>query len=69
MNGNKKLTRSTSDRWIAGVCTGIANYFGWDVAIFRLVYLLLTVCTAFCGVVAYIILWICMPEDNEYNHL
>ena len=68
MENNKKLTRSTSDRWIAGVCAGIANYFGWDVAIFRLIYLLLTVCTAFCGVVAYIILWICMPEDNGYNN-
>ena len=68
MENNKKLTRSTSDRWIAGVCAGIANYFGWDVAIFRLVYLLLTVCRAFCGVVAYIILRICIPEDNGYNN-
>lgn len=65
MNTNKRLTRSSSDKWIAGVCSGIANYFGWDVAILRLVYLLLTVCTAFCGVLIYVILWICMPEDNQ----
>lgn len=53
-----------SDRWLAGVCSGIANYFGWDVAILRLVYLVLTLCTAFSGIIIYIILWICMPEDN-----
>ena len=56
METNKRLTRSTSDRWIAGVCAGIANYFGWDVAILRLVYLVLTLCTAFSGIIIYIIL-------------
>lgn len=45
-----------SDRWLAGVCSGIANYFGWDVAILRLVYLVLTLCTAFSGIIIYIIL-------------
>lgn len=68
MNGNKRLTRSTSDRWIAGVCSGIAKYFGWDPAILRLVYLVLTVCTGFCGVIVYIVLWLCMPEDKGYNN-
>ena len=68
MENNKKLTRSTSDRWIAGVCSGIAKYFDWDPAIFRLVYLVLTVCTGFCGVIVYIVLWLCMPEDKEYNN-
>lgn len=62
---NRRLTRSSSDKWIAGVCSGIANYFGWDVAILRLVYLLLTVCTAFSGVLVYLVLWICMPEDHR----
>lgn len=66
MSNGKRLTRSTSDKWLAGVCSGIANYFGWDPAIVRLVYLLLTVCTAFSGVIVYIVLWICMPEDNNY---
>lgn len=64
MSTNKRLVRSTSDKWIAGVCSGIANYFGWDVAILRLVYLLLTVFTGFCGVIVYIILWICMPKEQ-----
>lgn len=61
----KRLTRSTSDKWLAGVCGGIARYFGWDPAIVRLVYLLLTACTAFSGVIVYVILCICMPEDKQ----
>lgn len=65
MSTDKQLARSSSDKWIAGVCSGVAHYFGWDIAIFRLVYLLLTVCTGFCGVLIYIILWICMPEDYK----
>lgn len=52
-----------SDKWIAGVCGGVAHYFGWDPAIVRLVYLVLTVCTAFCGFLIYIVLWICMPPE------
>ena len=60
---NKKLTRS-SDRMIAGICGGIAEYFGWDVTILRIVYALATVFTAFAGVVVYIILWIVMPAKK-----
>jgi phage shock protein C len=63
---NKRLTRS-NEKWLAGVCGGIANYFGWDPAIVRLVWLLLTLCTVgFPGITAYIILWICMPQDTNY---
>lgn len=61
----KRLTRSTSEKMIAGVCGGIANYFGWDPTIVRLVYLLLTFGTAFSGIIVYIILMICMPEDKN----
>jgi len=63
---NKTLTRS-NEKWLAGVCGGIANYFGWDLAIVRLVWLLLTLCTVgFPGITAYIILWICMPQATNY---
>lgn len=53
MEYKKRLTRSTTDKWLAGVCGGIAEYFGWDVAILRIVYVVLTTCTAFCGVLVY----------------
>lgn len=66
MEYKKRLTRSTTDKWLAGVCGGIAEYFGWDVSILRIVYVVLTTCTAFCGVLVYILLWICMPKETKY---
>lgn len=66
MEYKKRLTRSTTDKWLAGVCGGIAEYFGWAVAILRIVYVVLTTCTAFCGVLVYILLWICMPKETKY---
>lgn len=58
---NRKLTRS-DDRMIAGVCAGLAEYFGFDTTVVRIVYALLTVFTAFSGVIVYLILMIVMPE-------
>ncbi len=58
---NKRLTRS-SNRMIAGVCGGIAEYLGWDPTMVRVIYALLSVFTAFAGALVYIILWIVMPE-------
>lgn len=60
---NKKLTRS-SNKMLAGVCAGLAEYFGWDATIVRIIYALLTIFTAFCGVIVYIILWIAMPQKQ-----
>ena len=48
MENEKKLTRS-SNRMIAGVCAGIAEYFGWDATLLRIVYILATFFTAFAG--------------------
>lgn len=61
---NKRLTRSSQDKWVAGVCGGIARYFGFDSDVLRLVYVILTVCTVFSGILAYVILWLVMPTDN-----
>lgn len=60
---NKKLMRS-SNRMIAGVCAGIAEYFGWDVTLLRIVYVVASIFTAFAGVIVYIILWIVMPQKK-----
>ncbi|MCU6772851.1 PspC domain-containing protein [Bacteroides cellulolyticus] len=61
MMNNRKLTRS-NDRMIAGVCAGLAEYFGFDTTLVRVAYALLTVFTAFSGVIVYLILMIVMPE-------
>lgn len=62
MEENKKLTRSRNDRMIAGVCGGLAEYFGWDPTLLRIVYIVATIFTAFAGIIIYVILWIVMPE-------
>ena len=58
---NRKLTRS-NDRMIAGVCAGLSEYFGFDTTLVRVAYALLTMFTAFSGVIVYLILMIVMPE-------
>ena len=59
---SKRLTRSNS-KVIAGVCAGIAEYIGWDIALVRALYLILSIFTAFSGALIYIVLWIVMPEN------
>lgn len=57
------LTRSNSDRMIAGVCGGIAQNFGWDPTVVRVAYVLLSLFSAaFPGLILYIILAFVMPE-------
>ena len=63
---NSRLSRS-NNRVIAGVCGGLAEWLGWDIALVRLLYLIISIFSAgFPGVLAYIILWIVMPEDPYY---
>jgi phage shock protein C len=56
----KRLVRSTTDKKIAGVAAGLADYFDLDPTIIRLVWLL-AVLFAGTGLIAYIILWIALP--------
>jgi phage shock protein PspC (stress-responsive transcriptional regulator) len=58
--GRKRLVRSTTDKKIAGVCGGLADYFDLDVTIIRICWLL-AVLFAGCGILAYIVLWIVLP--------
>ncbi|WP_018478393.1 PspC domain-containing protein [Pontibacter roseus] len=57
----KKLFRDPSDKKLAGVASGIAKYFGVDVAVIRILFLALIFAGGF-GILAYIILWIAVPE-------
>jgi len=60
-----KLTRSRSDRMIAGVCGGLALHFGWPADRVRVVYVLLSVLSvAFPGIIVYLVLWFLMPEGD-----
>ena len=62
----KKLTKSATNRKIAGVCGGIAEYFGIDPTIVRLIW---AACVAFAGtgLLLYIIAALVMPESPDYT--
>jgi phage shock protein PspC (stress-responsive transcriptional regulator) len=60
---DKKLVRSANKK-IAGVCGGLAEYFGMDASIVRIIWLLATIFTAFAGVLIYIILMLVMPAQK-----
>ncbi|MBP5770611.1 MAG: PspC domain-containing protein [Bacteroidaceae bacterium] len=62
----KRLLRSSNNKWIAGVCGGIADYFGWNPDLLRLIWVLMTVSTAFCGGIVYLVLWLIMPQDYKF---
>jgi phage shock protein C len=64
--GMKRLYRSTTDRWIAGVCGGIGEYFGIDPNIIRLIWVIVTIITGFIwGILVYILLWIILPQREQ----
>lgn len=56
----KKLMRSSTDKKIAGVCGGLAEYFDLDSTIIRLIWVL-AVFLAGTGGLVYLILWIVLP--------
>ncbi len=56
-----KLLRS-KDKVFGGVCAGIAEFFGWDVRLLRLVWVILSIVGVGCLVVFYILLWLLMPD-------
>ncbi|MBX9189964.1 PspC domain-containing protein [Bacteroides sp. K03] len=69
MSNERKLTRSRSDRMLAGVCGGLAQFFGLDTSLVRIAYAILTIFTAFAGVPVYILMWIIIPEEkNRYSN-
>lgn len=59
----KRLVRSRDDRWIAGVCGGVAAYLGVDANLVRLVVVLGTILGMGSLAVAYLVAWILMPEE------
>ncbi len=61
----RKLYRSDAGKMIGGVCSGIAEYFGWDATVVRVVAIILS----FFGglnLLVYILLWIVIPKRVNY---
>lgn len=59
----KRLYRSMQERKIAGVCGGLGDYFDLDPVFFRLVFLL-SILVGGLGVLAYLVMWIMVPEQE-----
>jgi len=62
MTQGKKLYRSTTDTMLAGVCAGLADYFGIDATIVRLIFVALLL-SGTLGFWAYLVMWIVVPEE------
>ncbi|HUK71369.1 MAG TPA: PspC domain-containing protein [Streptosporangiaceae bacterium] len=60
----KQLRRSRNDRVVAGVCAGLAEYFGIDVYIVRLVFAALAILGG-TGILLYLVAWLILPEAGE----
>ena len=51
---------------IAGVCGGIAEWLGWDPTIVRILYVVVSAASvAFPGILAYLLLWLLMPDADD----
>ena len=61
---NRKLRRNPMNRVIGGVCSGLADFFGVDVALMRIAFVIAFLFASF-GFWLYIILWIVLPESQQ----
>ena len=59
-----RLVRPRVGRRIAGVCAGLADYYGWNLTAMRIVWLVLFL-FAGTGGLLYLILWIVMPNSDQ----
>ncbi len=59
----KRLTKSSKDKMISGVCGGIAEYFGVDPTLVRIGYLIFTFAGVGSPILLYFILAVIMPEN------
>ncbi len=58
---HKRLFRDENDKVIGGVCSGLANYFGIDVVVVRIIFVVLGISFGF-GLITYLVLWVALPS-------
>jgi phage shock protein PspC (stress-responsive transcriptional regulator) len=66
MDEGRRLTRSESDRLLAGVCSGLGEHLGIDPTLVRIVFVLLAVFGG-SGVVLYLALWLIVPRASRVD--
>ena len=63
---NVGLYRSNRSNMIAGVMGGIAERFGWNANLLRLIFVIVSVMSAaFPGILVYLVLWLVIPKQNQ----
>jgi phage shock protein C len=61
----RKLYRSCQDKMIAGVCGGLAQYFGMDSSIVRLIFIALLLVGG-SALLIYLVMWMVIPVNRSY---
>lgn len=64
----KRITRSNSNKIIAGVCGGLAEYFNIDATLIRLAWILSLFIPGFPGIFAYLICVFLIPQGDDIIH-
>jgi phage shock protein C len=60
----KTLRRNRGDKMVAGVCGGLAKYFGVDAALIRILLVIATIVGIGTGAVLYLALWLIVPRED-----
>jgi phage shock protein C len=63
--GQGRIVRPRHPRVIAGVCSGIALHYGWDINLVRVLVAVVTCLTTGAGILFYIAAWLLLP-DGQY---
>jgi phage shock protein PspC (stress-responsive transcriptional regulator) len=59
------LRRSRRHRLLGGVCGGLAEWLGWSPLVVRILYVVVSVCSAaFPGILVYLVLWLVTPPAD-----
>jgi phage shock protein C len=64
MEPARKLVRSSTDRKLAGVCGGLAEYFNLDPTLIRVLFIVLAVLGG-SGIIIYLAMWILVPSQPQ----
>jgi phage shock protein C len=64
MDPARKLYRSRTDRKLAGVCGGLAEYFNLDPTLIRVLFIVLAVLGG-SGIIIYLAMWILVPNQPQ----
>lgn len=65
----KRLYRVRKGRMIAGICTGLGEYFDVDPVAFRILWVIAGACTAFFGAfIAYLLIALIVPSEDRVDY-